>query len=345
MNLEKMEELLKDAQKIYNKIPKDEKTFMQISGYPHYENVCSNILAFYLDPKEQHNLGNIVLVTLLNTISKKSSLSVEDINLDNISILREYTTLKENRLDIVIKTENMVIGIENKIMAPVYNDLKDYANTLDDINKNSVKVILSLHDEHEIGNKNGFINITYNEFLNNLNEKLAEYNKKENKWYIYLVDFIKTIEGYKVEKEMETEVNKWVKENKEEINDFFKLFDIYKNNLVEKSDEYVRLMEKKITNCKIKSWTGDNFGVTRYIVLDLGCNLDVCLDVNGWRIAVFMWKKSKQSAIKSSLIEKGYNIIEEENSHVWLYKFDYDCNVEEIVNKSVEIFNLLKSIS
>ena len=29
-------------------------TFMQIAGYPHYENVCSNILAFYLDPAEEH---------------------------------------------------------------------------------------------------------------------------------------------------------------------------------------------------------------------------------------------------------------------------------------------------
>lgn len=38
-----------------------EFTFMQVAGYPHYENVCSNILAFYLDPQEEHGLGDLVL--------------------------------------------------------------------------------------------------------------------------------------------------------------------------------------------------------------------------------------------------------------------------------------------
>ena len=32
------------------------KTFMEISGYPHYENVCSNILSFYLNPANEHGL-------------------------------------------------------------------------------------------------------------------------------------------------------------------------------------------------------------------------------------------------------------------------------------------------
>ena len=26
-------------------------TFMEIAGYPHYENVCSNTLAYFLDPE------------------------------------------------------------------------------------------------------------------------------------------------------------------------------------------------------------------------------------------------------------------------------------------------------
>ena len=35
-------------------------TFQEISGYPHYENVCSNILAFYLDPGKPQWARNAV---------------------------------------------------------------------------------------------------------------------------------------------------------------------------------------------------------------------------------------------------------------------------------------------
>ena len=61
MNLSNMEKFLKDAVYIYNRIPKKEKTFMEVSGYPHYENVCSNILSFYFNPNEEHRLNDTVL--------------------------------------------------------------------------------------------------------------------------------------------------------------------------------------------------------------------------------------------------------------------------------------------
>ena len=64
MNFEESELLLNEVNKIYNKIPIKEKTFMEISGYPYYENVCSNILAFYLNPKEEHKLGSLLINSL-----------------------------------------------------------------------------------------------------------------------------------------------------------------------------------------------------------------------------------------------------------------------------------------
>lgn len=48
-DIEKLNQFLFDANKLYKKIPIKEKTFMDVSGYPHYENVCSNILAFYFN--------------------------------------------------------------------------------------------------------------------------------------------------------------------------------------------------------------------------------------------------------------------------------------------------------
>ncbi len=343
MNLSNMEKFLKDAVYIYNRIPKKEKTFMEVSGYPHYENVCSNILSFYFNPNEEHRLNDTVLKSLLSTIDKKQPKLINNISTDNISVYREYTTLKGNRIDIVIKNDDFVIGIENKIYASVYNDLDDYAKTLDSINKNSIKVLLSLHNKNDIAIQKGFVNVTYNELFDNLMEKLDNVDTT-NKWYIYLVDFIASLKGYKVETEMEQEINEWIKNNKENINNFLDVIKIYKDNILKKSEEYDNLMEKKVSNCKIKHWTGDYLSVISYIVLDLGCNLDVSLGVDGWDISINMWKKSKRDTIKNNMLDNGYNIIKEEDGHIWLYNFDYDCDTETVVNKVFEVFKILNTI-
>lgn len=251
--------------------------------------------------------------------------------------------MKGNRIDIVIKNDDFVIGIENKIYASVYNDLDDYAKTLDSINKNSIKVLLSLHNKNDIAIQKGFVNVTYNELFDNLMEKLDNVDTT-NKWYIYLVDFIASLKGYKVETEMEQEINEWIKNNKENINNFLDVIKIYKDNILKKSEEYDNLMEKKVSNCKIKHWTGDYLSVISYIVLDLGCNLDVSLGVDGWDISINMWKKSKRDTIKNNMLDNGYNIIKEEDGHIWLYNFDYDCDTETVVNKAFEVFKILNTI-
>jgi hypothetical protein len=101
---------------------------MEIAGYPHYENVCSNILAFYLDPEEVHGLGTLVL----DALARVGSIAAADEGVGgNVSVEREVITDNGNRIDILIETDAHAILIENKIYASVENPLKDYAAYLD----------------------------------------------------------------------------------------------------------------------------------------------------------------------------------------------------------------------
>ena len=137
---------------------------MGITGDSHYENVCSNILAFYFDTKEEHGLSNIVLNLLIKVlISHNINIELSD-NKDKFEVNREYTTLKDNRIDIVIQNENLVIGIENKIYASIYNDLENYSNTLNKLKKTSIKVLLSLHNNSNVVSNTDFINITQKKY-------------------------------------------------------------------------------------------------------------------------------------------------------------------------------------
>ena len=103
--------------------PERPPTLMEISGYPHYENVCSNILAFFLDPGNPHGLGTLFLDALVQAggIGEQGG----EIGV-NIQIRREETTRKGNRIDILIQSESHAIVIENKIFHEIGNPFEDY---------------------------------------------------------------------------------------------------------------------------------------------------------------------------------------------------------------------------
>lgn len=345
MNLKEAEYFLEKVNEIYKKIPKKEKTFMEISGYPHYENVCSNILAFYFNPNEEHKMDKVLLETLLIIAKEKNPELKTNVKLDNINVIREYTTEEGNRIDIVMYNPEIAIGIENKIMAKVNNDLVDYANTLEKINKNTVKILLSLHNEANIAEQNNFINITYDEFLDRIKSNISMYEDKQNKWYIYLMDFIKNIEGYKVEKDMEENINDWIKEHQTEINEFYELMNIVKINMDKKIIEYGELLEKMANGYKVKYWQDSDVQHGAYILLvDLGCNIDALLTIDGWKIRLNPWKKMNQSKIKQILSENNCTILKEENGYLYLYNFDNNHSIIDIANKSKDILDLLEKV-
>ena len=334
MNLNEAEAFLQEVKKIYSKVPIREKTFMEVEGYPHYENVISNILTFYLNPEEEHKLNDLAIKALLNVIKCKN------IDTSHFNIYREYTTIKGKRIDIVMQNEDIVIGIENKIDASVYNDLEDYAKTLNKLNNNSIKILLSLHKENII--QSDFINVTYSDYLKQLKSDLSSYPHKENKWYIYLIDFINNLKDFEVEKEMEQEINNWINAHKQEIKEFKKILNVGQNNINKKLNEYENILKNKISNLhNVKYYnSGEEISSTAYIVFDSGCNLDAKLDTTGWTLGIFIWKKSSQFKIKEILNNKGMKYVEE-SGHLWVYKLDYDVEIEKVVDKAIELYNII----
>jgi PD-(D/E)XK nuclease superfamily len=100
------------------------QTFMEIGGYPHYENVCSNFLAFFFDPEGPHGLGSLFLDALVGAVGVEG---VEEGLGGNVSVEREVFTGAGNRIDLLIKSDSHAVLIENKIFAAVANPFEDYA--------------------------------------------------------------------------------------------------------------------------------------------------------------------------------------------------------------------------
>ena len=105
MDFQEAEIFLENVKSITYKIPSKEKTFMEVAGYPHFENVCSNILAFYLNPNEEHKLNDLVVSALLKVVSQKNGAMYENIDVSYFNVHREFATINGNRIDIVMQAE------------------------------------------------------------------------------------------------------------------------------------------------------------------------------------------------------------------------------------------------
>ena len=164
---------------------------MEISGYPHYENVCTNILKFYFDPKGDHGLRDLLLAAFLR-MAGKPELEIPE----SVSISREYVTDQDKRIDLVIDCEAFTLGIENKIYHWEANDFEIYAQALAALAENKVviKSVLCLRvSASEPLPKGGFVRHTYRDLWSHVRDLLGHYLPgADPKWTIYLNEFMET---------------------------------------------------------------------------------------------------------------------------------------------------------
>lgn len=189
-------------------------TFMEIAGYPHYENVCSNILGFYFDPQAEHGLGNMLLNAFLRMVKQRTGVDVPNFGpAAHVTVTREYPAENNKRIDLVIDAENFTLGIENKIYHWEANDFENYARVIEEIgsNKTTIKAVLCLRTQpNQAPPKGGFLRYTYCELWQHVRDLLGHHISAEStKWMIYLNDFMSTTTRLTGETQNEKEVTEF----------------------------------------------------------------------------------------------------------------------------------------
>ncbi len=177
---------------------KDENTYsdlsenyFSVSGYPHYENVASNILQFFFDSRAGHGMKDLWLSSLLECYKEKKEIRIDDAEV--ISIEREYLCEEQKRIDLLIETTQHIIVIENKIYATLDNPLEIYHRAVERMNEEKilVEIVLSMREEQD---QKGFINIRYDDFLDRVQTKVGYYLAKvDYKWIIFMNEFIQNL--------------------------------------------------------------------------------------------------------------------------------------------------------
>lgn len=183
-------------------IPEPPITFLEIMGCENKEFISSNLLAFFLDNRKPHQLKDLCLKTLLSLYSPEysdKSFSVKHIDTEVVAYGK--------RIDILIKTEDELIIIENKIFNDINNPFKEYEKYAKDQIKKSqkegkaltlVEILLTLklnkvQKQRLERSKTQFKPITHTDFLDKLKEPLVNHQPTNN--YILLLNqYIETMD-------------------------------------------------------------------------------------------------------------------------------------------------------
>ena len=209
MNLDWIKELIK----LLPKTSIGRKNLISIAGYPKWENVNSNLLAFYLDEKEEHGFSRLFLNSLIDIYETKlpgESFQREVYETD-FSVEREVTTDNGGRIDLLLREEieaedeneeissNWAIIIENKLFANLYNDIADYWKSIKADNK--IGIVLSINPVEILQkNKKGgikFFNITHGELIEKVKQNLPEfYIDSDDRHLLFLKEYISNVKSY-----------------------------------------------------------------------------------------------------------------------------------------------------
>lgn len=255
------------------KTRKKPKTFLGISKQPHYENVLSNIYAFFFDVNEEHKMGDLFLKSIQDLIAESYLGESKKILFKGDFIIEtEYSTEKNGRIDLVLYNDEDAILIENKVYHFLNNDLKDYWDSVNpnSQDENKIGIVLSLknYSQSEI-NHPQFINITHHTFLDKVMKNSGEYLlKAKNKYIIFLKDLYQNV--LNLSNHMEKEKIEFYYKYQAELNDAAELKFSVRDFIKEEIRHACDSIDKKLQFYSPKSGS-NNEKRLRYFVSPL-CN-------------------------------------------------------------------------
>ncbi len=229
--------------------PPKETYIFSIGSRGYYENPTSDLLGFFLYPQGGHDLGDLLLSSLVELLPDPPAL-IELVEPPT----REYQTLKGNRIDILLNGTDWVIVIENKFRHDTVNPFAEYKNTIKELfpNKRRYFVVISLRNP----SIEDWPWIAYREFLAKAREKLGTRLVKTgiSKWAIFLREFL-----IHVEEELELGGTMMDDQNFAFVRDHYREV----TEVMNLHEKYIERLIKEITDAGAKMLGADPVRVVR----------------------------------------------------------------------------------
>lgn len=253
-----LEHLIKEANILPTVIRRS--TYLELCKYPgrRFEEICSRLLCYYLNPDSGHPFGTLFMRSVAEQIEFQTK---KTLRYDFIDVTLEVS--HEGRyLDILIETPTAVVGIENKVTAPLYNKLDIY----NDLIKRKAKgretfsIVLSvtpIRDTNELRQmlENSFINIIYKDIFRRIRQHLPNYNSSgDAKSNIIVEDFLETIDNLYNKAMTDIKFKEYYYKHKEALDTLYNRTDeFYRGVLADQRDRLNQIFGL-LTSGPISNW-------------------------------------------------------------------------------------------
>jgi PD-(D/E)XK nuclease superfamily len=352
LSIEQISDLFAGLQKL-PKAVKREPTFMEIAGYPHFENVCSNILAFYLQPSNEHGFGTLfldVLATLINAEIVSDGQSID--------VRREELTENGKRIDLVIESDSYIIGIENKIFAGLYNDFPEYSRHLDSLSNGHkvYKILLSLRPIQVFPQLCCFYPISYETFFQKILAKIGScFLTAREPHTTFLRDFIQTLQNLHKTTTMDRQRLEYFRNNQQSISALLDEVDGFRKDMRMKIQQLKEVVDLEDIVYPVQSglWRSskDLIDVIWYTVkIDealLWIQFDVYLTPVGWKIH-FWNRKGSRKQVEQWLQSQRIEFVETNAGNIWRLVYNgtentkpYEAELEDVRRWTLDMFERL----
>lgn len=188
--------------KVLKRISYDvKKSMFERLDVSRYENVSSRMLEFLFNSHEEHGIGNLAIVALLEEANIK--FERQPVTLECLSEVHTTSEKFDNKgfIDIVVHLKEYTLIIENKISHILNNPFELYQqyvkttyNKKNGYSGNNVFIIMGINKPKNI--PKNFIFVSHAQFCENLKIKLLNNvsSQEKSKSYYFIQDYIEAIE-------------------------------------------------------------------------------------------------------------------------------------------------------
>ncbi len=305
------------------------QTFMEISGYPHFENVCSNILQFYLQPTNEHGFGTLFLDALISSAGQTLINNTEE-----VEVRREESTDEKSRIDLVIEADEYVIGIENKIFASLDNPFDKYRGHLEKLSRGRhiCGILLSLRPVKPFPELCGFIPVSYEQFLQEILSNLGSHVLTAQEPHLtFFRDFVRTMQNLQETTAMDQQRLDYFHKNQANIKTLLAEVDSLRGEMRYKVKQIKTLLSEKVLSpypiktqglwqpkVELVAVTYCHFHLSEILSLQV----DVCLTLDGWYMEFFNGKGSRDE-IRQWITERKIEVEELVDASGSLWRLRY----------------------
>jgi hypothetical protein len=205
-------------------------TYLELCRYPRrrFEEIYSRLLKFFLQPTNPHGLETLFIDALIECITDEQVLfDPRKVEVTD----EEYADGKW--IDVVIKSDTFIIGIENKFFADLYNPLEVYSKRLRlEHSLRSYGVVLSFwkfnsEEAKQLMTEAGFSNVTYSQLFTAISKRRSEFIHFNPRYACILDDMIKTLENMEAPAYAASEKNIFFFRNAEQIESLMEEYEQY----------------------------------------------------------------------------------------------------------------------